>query len=80
MLPKYELSNMDQLLCAIVILGAVFLQCLPIHPRTNKIELLDLCIAKRDVWRHFKIFSQIKNMLVDSGEQEFAEYFLQLWN
>lgn len=65
MLPKYELSNMDQLLCAIVILGAVFPQCLSIHPGTNKIELLDMCIAKTDVWRHFKTFSQIKNMRID---------------
>ena len=56
MLPKYGLQNMDQLLRSIanpnlpfggkiLVAGGDFRQCLPVQPRTNRSETLDLSIT-----------------------------------
>ena len=84
MLPKYGLHNMDQLLRAlgnpnlpfggkIVVLGGDFRQCLPVQPRANRSELLDLSIQKSSLWKGFKFFSLYANMRVEPEKQEFAD-------
>lgn len=91
MLPKYGLHNMDQLLRAIanpnlpfggkiMVLGGDFHQCLPIQPRANRSELLDLSIKRSYLWRHLNTFSLKKNMRVDPEQKQFAKYLLKLGN
>ncbi|XP_055871668.1 uncharacterized protein LOC129923663 [Biomphalaria glabrata] len=89
MLPKYGLSTIDQLLRAIgnakepfggktIVLGGDFRQCLPIQPRANRSELLDVSLKKSDLWRHFKISRLTRNMRVDEEETDFAEFLLRI--
>ena len=67
MLPKYGLANMDNLLRSIgnpdlpfggkiVVLGGDFRQCLPVQPRANRSELVDLSIKKSPLRNHFNFF------------------------
>ncbi|XP_054289208.1 uncharacterized protein LOC129004674 [Macrosteles quadrilineatus] len=91
MLPKYGLDCMDELLRdlsdrnspfggKIMILGGDFRQCLPVQPRANRTELLDLSIKKSVLWRYFRVFSLEQNMRVDAEEECFARYLLKLGN
>ncbi|XP_036340182.1 uncharacterized protein LOC118749494 [Rhagoletis pomonella] len=89
--PKYGLKNIDQLLRSIanpnvpfggkiMVLEEDFRQCLPVQPRTNQSELLDLSIKRCPLWLRFKVFTLEENMRVDIEQREFAEYLLKLGN
>ncbi|CAG5052184.1 unnamed protein product [Parnassius apollo] len=91
MLPKYGLQNIDQLLRSIgnsnlpfggkvIVLGGDFRQCLPVQPRANKFELLDLSIKRCSLWSVFKTFKLEENMRVDIEQRQFADYLLKLGN
>lgn len=91
MQPKYGLNNMDQLLRSIgnpnltfggkiMVLGGDFRQCLPVQPRANRSELVDLSIKKSNLWHHFHFFSLTENMRVDPEQRDFAEYLLKIGN
>lgn len=91
MLPKYGLHSIDQLLRSIgnsdlpfggkvIVLGGDFRQCLPVQPRANKTELLDLSIKRSSLWSLFKTFKLEENMRVDIEQRQFADYLLQLGN
>ncbi|GBP31300.1 hypothetical protein EVAR_31425_1 [Eumeta japonica] len=91
MLPKYGLQNIDQLLRSVgnpdlpfggkvMVLGGDCRQCLPVQPRANRSELLDLSIKRCSLWSLFKTFTLEKNMRVQIDQQQFANYLLKLVN
>ncbi|XP_054274451.1 uncharacterized protein LOC128994153 [Macrosteles quadrilineatus] len=91
MLPKYGLSCIDGLLRSLgnrnlpfggktMILGGDFRQCLPVQPRANRSELIDLSVKRCSIWKFFKLFSLHQNMRVNLDESAFAGYLLQLGN
>ena len=88
---KYGLNIMDQFLHKIgnsnlpfggktIVLRGGFRQCLPVLPRANKNELLDLSIKKSDLWSKFKLSSLNENIRLDIEQKEFVEYFMNLGN
>ncbi|GBP88196.1 ATP-dependent DNA helicase pif1 [Eumeta japonica] len=91
MLPKYGLQNIDQLLRSVgnpdlpfggkmMVLGGDFRQCLPVQPRANRSELLDLSIKRCSLWSLFKTFTLEENMRIQIDQQQFANYLLILGN
>ena len=89
MLPKYGLQNMDQLLRSIanpnlpfggkiLVAGGDFRQYLPVQPRSNRRETLDLSIKKSHLWKNFKHVSFEKKMRGHPEQEAFVKYILEL--
>ena len=55
-------------------------QCLPVQPRANRSELVDLSIKENSLWRHFNFFSLTENTRVNPEQRDFAEYLLKVGN
>jgi hypothetical protein len=64
----------------IVVAGCDFRQCLPVQPRSNGSETLDISIKKSHLWKNFKHISFKKNMRVDPEQEAIAKYTLELGN
>jgi len=92
MLPKYGMENMDVLLRmlhanpdvpfggVIMIFGGDFRQCLPVQPRANVSELVDLSIKRSHLWEYFKIFTLRRNERLEKEEEDFAKFLIKVLN
>lgn len=89
MLPRYGIENINDYLKeihnndvpfggTIQIYGGDFRQCLPVQPRANESELMDLSIKNSTLWEYFKVFRLSKNKRVDEDENDFADYLMRV--
>ena len=68
----------------IIILSGDFRQCLPVIPRANRAKIVNSCINKSYLWKHFQVYSLTENMRVRaSGNpvlEQFDKWTLELGN
>ena len=68
----------------IIILSGDFRQCLPVIPRANRAKIVNSCINKSYLWKHFQFYSFTENMRVRaSGNpvlEQFDKWTLELGN
>lgn len=62
----------------IMLLGGDFRQCLPIQPRANRSERIDLSIKRSDLWKYFYTFELTINQRVLEEEKEFQKMLLKV--
>ena len=89
MAPRYALEAVDASLRnfmkndlpfggKVMILGGDFRQLLPVEKDSTESEIIDLCIKKSSLWKHFEIFNLQTNMRVLQSEREFLEFLLRV--
>ena len=90
MTPCYALDRMDRTMKdivnnnllfvgKIVILGADYLQLLPVLPRANRSELIDLSI-RYILWNSFTKFELCRNMRIIDKDIAFSRFVLDIAN
>ena len=55
-----------------------FRQTLPVIPRANPAVILENCMNRSPLWRHFTQMQLTQNMRASPGEQEFCQWLLDL--
>ena len=91
MAPRYALEIMDRTLKdimnnnllfggKIVILGGDFRQLLPVLPRANRSELINLSIKNSLLWNSFTKFKLCRNMRITDEDIAFSEFVLDIGN
>lgn len=75
-----ELTGIDEPFGGkIVVIGGDFRQTLPIQPRANRTELLDLSITCSDLWKNFEVFKlTINERVKEESEKEWAQLVLDV--
>ena len=64
----------------LIVLAGDFRQILPIVPRARSAAILENCINRSVVWKHFIKFQLTTNMRANEGEQQFCDWLLELGN
>ncbi|GJY31541.1 ATP-dependent DNA helicase PIF1-like protein [Tanacetum coccineum] len=68
-----------------VLLGGDFRQILPVIPQAKRPEVVQACINRFELWRHYKVFTLMRSMRVneysadggiDTAKQEFNQWVL----
>ena len=90
MIPKHALSAIDILLRDItgqegvpfggklLLFAGDFRQTLPVVPRAPPAGILEQCISRSQLWRHFTNMQMTQNMRARPEEREFAEWLIKL--
>ena len=64
----------------LTVLAGDFRQIFPIVPRARPSAILENCINRSVVWKHFIKFQLTTNMRANEGEQQFCDWLLELGN
>ena len=91
MAPRYALEAVDASLRNFMkndlpfggkamILGGDFRQLLSVEKDSTESEIIDLCIKKSSLWKHFEIFNLQRNMRALQSERDFSEFLLKVGN
>ena len=91
MIPNHALHAIDRLLRDItqndtpfggklLLFGGDFRQVLPVVVRGTATQILEQCLKRSPLWKHFRIFKLTQNMRAHQEEREFADWLLQLGN
>ena len=64
-----------------VVLGGDFLQTLPVLPNSSQEEIINICLPRSHLWKHFKVLRLEKNMRLAQStaeERQFATWLLDV--
>ena len=89
MIPKYALEAIDKMfrdICnsnvpfagKVIVLGGDFRQTLPVVKRGTATDVVEVSLKHSHLWRLTQTIRLHRNMRAGPGEEEFAEYLLQL--
>ena len=91
MIPNHALHAIDRLLRDIMqnhvpfgrmllLFRGDFRQVLPVVVRGTTTKILEQCLKRSPLWRHFRVYHLTENLRAHAEEREFAEWLLQLGN
>ena len=90
-IPKHALNAINKLLqdvCnnkfpfggKVILLGGGFRQILPVVRRGQPGGIVEVCVKCSQLWQYVQRFSLTENTRVQSEEEEFSQWLLQLGN
>ena len=91
MIPNHALHAIDRLLRdlmqndvpfggKLILFGGDFRQVLPVVVRGTATKILEQCLKRSPLWRHFRVYNLTENMRAHQEEREFANWLLQIGN
>jgi PIF1-like helicase/Helitron helicase-like domain at N-terminus len=64
----------------VILLGGDFRQVLPVITKGSRATCVNASILKSPLWSHFRVLKLTQNMRAGPGEQEFAQWLLEVGN